>query len=359
MFQKGFVPLLILAILVVVMGAGFIVYKTIIPRTNIVSTSTGDKFMKLVTSTLEPTPTPTPVPVGSLTGKIIGGYYSKPIANVTINANGPASKKVLSDSNGSFNFSDLSIGSYNLSFNNSEYKFSPFSIDIKEGENKLDKEIYGSLINPKPMILNAYCFIDSNKNGTKNSGEKSIDASVGLFFYESGSWVLQKYLPCGTNGSFSETLTKIGKYKFIPGEYTFYTQPGSQELVVDGYGSTKNINLAYIPQEVESGFTVYVFNDKNENGSRDGDEENVHYQYVRVTNLSGTINQPLGNSYNSAVGTDGSSFNQFNPGTYKFELVPENSSWDAYYKITKREETITFDQNTSHQTIYLGAHKLY
>ena len=352
--EKGFAPLLIIIVIALIAGLAFVSLKTMGPKINL-----GNIAKNEPEQTASPTPTPTPVPVGSLTGKIIGGYYSRPITNVKINANGPANKEAVSDSNGSFAITGLPVGSYNLSFNNSDYKFSSFSIDIKEGENKPDKDIYGPLANPKPVVLNAYCFIDSNKNSTKDSGEKPIDASANLFFYESNIWVLQKNLPCNTGGSFSETLTKIGKYRLEPGGYTFYAKPRVQDLVADGYGSTKNINLAYVPLKVEAGFTIYVFNDKNENGSKDTDEENIHYQYVKVTNLSGIITQPLGNSYNSAVGAEGDSFNQFETGTYKFELVPETSSWDAYYKITKREETITFNQNTPHQTIYLGAHKLY
>lgn len=352
--ERGFIPLLVAFVVVLIAGSTFVAIKTGVLKLKNDNTSNPISF-----SVATPTPTPTPVPTGFLTGKLTGGYYSKPIANVKITATGSSNKEAVSDGNGAFIISDMNIGNYNLSFDSSDYKFSSFSVEIKEGENKLDKAVYGSLINPKPMILNAYCFIDSNKNSTKDSGEKPIDASASLFYYESNTWVLQKNLPCKTSGSFSETLTKIGKYRLEPGGYTFYAKPGVQDLVVDGYGSTKNINLGYIPLKVEGGFTVYVFNDKNENGSRDTDEENIHYQYVRITNLSGVITQPLGSSYNVAVSTSGEGFNQFETGTYKFELIPETSSWDVYYKITKRETTVVFDQNTPRQTIYLGAHKLY
>jgi len=352
--EKGFIPLLVAFLAVLVAGSTFFVVKTGVLKFR--NNNVSDLINPPITT---PAPTPTPVPTGSITGKAIGGYYSRPIANVKIKATGTSNKETVSDNNGIFTVSDIPIGNYSLSFSNSEYKFSSFPINVKEGENKLDKDVYGSLINPKPTTLNVYCFIDSNKNSAKDSTEKSIDAPVGIYYYESNTWVRQNSSGCKTNGGFTETLTKIGRYRLEPGAYTFYAHPGVQELVVDGYGSTKNINLAYIPLKVDGGFTVYVFNDKNENGSKDSDEENIQYQYVRITNLSGTITQPLGSSYNAVVSTSGVSFNQFEPGMYKFELIPETSSWDVYYKITKRETSINFDQNTSHQTIYLGAHKLY
>lgn len=348
--DKGFAPIIIIIIGIIAIFAVPYIYQTIQNNTSLTSR------INLESS---PTPIPTPIPTGSLSGKIVGGYYARPIANVKITANGPTTKDISSDGSGNFSFSNLEIGNYNLIFESSEYNFSSFSIEIKEGENKLDKNISGPLSNPKPMAFSGYCFIDSNKNSVKDSGENSIDAVANLFFYESNSWVLQKNFNCGASGNISSTLAKIGKYKLEPGGYTFYGQPGIQEFVVDGYGSAKSVNLAYIPQRVEGGFTIYVFNDKNENGVRDDGEENVHYQNVRVTNLSGIFYSGTGNSANMGVGENGESDNQFGPGNYKFEMNPQDSSWDTYFKITKREVNMTFDLNTPHQTIYLGAHKLY
>lgn len=353
--QKGFIHIVIVAIVVFLLGitsiVGYATYKKdgAINNVNIA-------FSLKPTEAPIPLPTPTPVPTGNLKGKVVGGYYLRPVKNVSIKINNILST---TNSSGEFEITGIAIGKYKLTFSHPEYTFVPFDTEIKEGENVLSGNVTGILSNPKPTQVHGTCFIDSNNNKSLENGEAPLDAMIVVYFYESGQWVNQTYSISTTNGSYSLSLSKIGKYKIEPSHYTFYEPPIAQEIITDGYGGNKIYNFGYLPLKVESGFTVYVFNDKNENGQRDSDEENVNFQYVRVTNLSGVITTPLGSTYNVAVNTNGETFNQFEPGNYRFELIPEDASWSNYFKVTKSSQEVAFSKNTPHQTIYLGAHKLY
>lgn len=357
MRQKGFAPIIILIIISALVGVGIIASQGQIKKYTEQKNEDGSENKSFFNVTTPSPPAPTPIPVGILKGKLTGGYYSKSVENAKVSLNEQINSTT--NSNGEFSITNIPIGTYTITFSHPEYSFNSFQVTINEGDNTLNNNIHGNLTNPKPTQATGVCFIDSNNNAIKDNGENGLDGSANIYFYESNKWVSQKYFKCDINGNYNETLSKIGKYKIEPGVYTFYGQPQAKELVVDGYGGTKAFNFGYLPLKVQSGFTVYVFNDKNENNSRDGDEENIHYQYVRITNLSGKITEPLGNSYNLAVPAEGASNNQFNPGNYKFELIPETSSWSNYFRVTKGQETITFSTNTPHQTIYLGAHKLY
>jgi hypothetical protein len=306
------------------------------------------------------TPTPTPVPKAIVKGSVTGGYYAKSLQGVDVTAVNGVSKKVTkTDSSGNFSFTDLVVGEWTLSFSHAEYTFDGVSIDTKEGENVLSNAVSGRLANPKPTTVTVFMFSDKNRNGGYDSGENGLDAFSTLNYWSQNQWMRERTVDADSSGNVTVSLSKIGKYQLVPAGYTFYTKPGPVEFVVDGYGGSKKYTFPYKPDRVEVGCTIYVFNDKNENGSRDGGEENIHYQYMRVTNTSGSITVPLGSSYNVAVSTDGETLSQIFPGTYKFELIPEDYSWEHYYKITKREETTTLDNATPHKTIYLGAHKLY
>lgn len=352
--QKGIAPLIIVLVIAILGGSAYLTFRLGFKD----QTNSNLKKTTQIKPSSSPEPIATPIPKGSLSGKIIGGYYSRPVNNVEITIkNDVFEKKFFSNQEGNFSQDEIPPGLYTLTFLHPEYVFIEQKIEIKEGRNILEKSIFGNLKNPKPTTLNGLIFVDRNSNGVKDGDDGALDASLSI--YEKSSGTLATVARANSLGNFSSQITKIGVYTIEPGGYTFYGKPGNKELIVDGYGGTKTLNFGYIPLQVEAGFTIYVFNDKNENGSKESDEEYIHYQYVKVANLTGIITEPLGNTYNTAVGVEGSSTNQFEPGTYKFEMIPEDSSWDYYYKITKREQTLNFTQTTSHQTIYLGAHKLY
>jgi hypothetical protein len=304
-------------------------------------------------------PSPTPTPVGNLKGNIVGGYYSRDVGGVQVLIKELTNIKGTSLSDGSFEIKNIPIGNYSVSFSHPEYTFSEMNINIKEGSNILDKNVSGWLTNPKPTQVNGNCYSDKNDNKSKDGNDVALDAVLSLHIKKGGSWTHSQSIKSDPQGNFSLSLQKTGVYKIEPGGYTFYTKPGSQEFTVDGYGGTKNYSFAYKPNQSQAGFKVYVFNDKNENGSKDSDEEYIHYQSAKITNLSGTSTMAVGNTWNVVVGEDGFQISYVDYGDYKIELYPENDSWGFYYKITKKEATLTVNATSDHQTVTLGAHKLH
>lgn len=352
MNQRGIAPLIILLIIAVV---GTTSYFLVIKPSGFLQKQI-DNIKHEISPSVSPTPTPTPP--ASLKGTVIGGYYSKPIANVEISIkNNGFEKKTKSSEDGSFVFKEISPGSYDLSFSSSEYSFTGQKIDLKEGENTLDKNVFGALKNPKPLTLKGLVFSDKNSNGLKDGSDTPLDAI--LFVYEKSSGTLKKTIKPDYQGNFSDQILIVGTYQLQPGAYTFYKQPGEVEFVVDGYGGTKTYNFAYVPTVSQAGFKIYVFNDKNENSIRDSDEEFIHYQHAKITNTSGTSTSAAGNTWNVAVSAEGDVESSVNYGNYTIQLEPDDSSWSYYYKITKGQESLSITATSGIQIIYLGAHKLY
>jgi len=333
-----------LKIILISVVAVLFISLLVVLRPQTTSLSTNLSFLSQFTPTLTPIPpTPTPIPVGSLSGKITGGYYSRNISNVTVTATSSLdSKTTTSNSSGVFSFNSLFVGDYQLSFSHNDYQFVNFPVSIQKGVNQIDKAIFGNLKNPQPLRL----------SGTATPH----DAFISLYYQGT---LLQNITP-DASGNFSLSLTKIGKYHLDPGVYTGYIKPAEIDFVVDGYGGTKVVNLNFKPTVSQVGFKIYVFDDKNENGVQDNGENYVHYQAVQITNTSGNSTRADGNSWRVVVPPEGDVESPVSFANYNFKLVPESESWATYFKITKGEANISISSSTSGtQIITLGAHKLY
>lgn len=308
------------------------------------------------TPTLVPSSTPTPVITGSIIGETRVSYYlySKPMAGIEVTASGENfNKTTLTKNDGSYHFDQLPIGYYTISFSHPDYRFGNVKIQVNQGENFAPGSVLGLLKNPQPLNLSINAFSDNNSNGNKDAGEEGLRATVTIYRKSGSDWQNHTSFSGDNQGNYSLSIIQNGEYKIEPGRYTFYNQPGSQFFTVDGYGGNKSFSFAYVPTVSQGGMIIFVFNDKNENLTKDAGEEYIHYQYARVTNTN------TGTSNNLAVANSGMEYLNLEYGLYNLQLIPENSSWDYHYKITKGNASVNITSNSGQQKVELGAHKLY
>lgn len=372
MNQRGFAPIILILILV---AGGFFVATKLLPKNNIApllnqekvssdsarSSSSSVSAMQSSTTSRSAAPAATnkPVKLGSIKSKVVGGYYSRGLADATVTAKGEIQKTVSTDSAGNFTVADLPVGKYTLSFSHLDYiNFADWKdFDVKEGDNYLNRTPNGFLKDFKPTTVKATVFVDNNNNNQKDSGEGGLNAGFEIYnkLGDTG-WNLYQTVWADNSGSFSVSIKDASTYKIVPLGYTFYRQPNQVEFVVDGYGETKEYSFAYYPTSSQAKFDILVFNDKNENNVQDADEEYIDFYYAEVTNIT------TGKSYKTSVSsqTGGGKGNPVTDyGVYKVKLIPGDDSWAYYYKVTKSEDIATVGNNTGDVTIKLGAHKIY
>lgn len=385
MNQKGFAPIIVIIILIALVGGSLVVSKRFnFPVTNYqskpqtVENSSSTSSAKPVSSKEEKQPkatpqktnqtktSPSPTPkaaqttkTGTLKGKVAGGYYLKILPDTTVTLKGEDISKITkSDSNGTFTFSGIPIGKYNLSFSHPDYNISDVNnVTVSEGETFYHKTINGFLKVFKPTTVRGTVYVDRNDNRQKDNEDPPLDASFELYNKIGDTdWHLYQNISADKSGNFSVEIKDGSTYKLVPLHYTYYRLPPSQEFVVDGYGDTKEYSFAYYPTASQAALNIRVFNDKNENGIQDEGEEEIDYYYAEVTNIS------TGQSYKTWVGP-GPDGDKGNPprdyGVYKIKLVAGNEAWAAQYKITKSEDIITIGNTSGDQTVKLGVHKLY
>jgi hypothetical protein len=307
-------------------------------------------------STPIPIPTSTPVITGTLSGKVEVSFftYSKPLAGIKATAKSETATKITTtDSLGKYYFEQLPIGFYTVTFDHPDYRFPNLKMQVNAGNNVASESPLGLLTNPQPLNLTINAFVDNNKNNNFDAEEESLNASMTIYKKSGSNWQSYQWFQISNQNSYSLSILPVGEYKIEPGSYTFYTKPGSQSFIVDGYGGNKSYLFAYIPTVSEGGIKIYVFNDKNENSIKNPDEEYIHYQYARITNAGS------GTSINLAISASGSDHTHIEYGTYNLQLIPENSSWEDYYKITKGNASVYLTSTGGQQTVELGAHKLY
>ncbi|OGE65008.1 hypothetical protein A3I48_02115 [Candidatus Daviesbacteria bacterium RIFCSPLOWO2_02_FULL_36_7] len=366
MNQQGFAPIILILILVV---GGFFVATKILPKNNTTpllnqekgsSDSVRSSSSSATTSRpAAPAATNKPVKLGSIKGKVVGGYYSRGLANATVTAKGEIQKTVSTDSAGNFTVADLPVGKYTLSFSHPDYiNFADWKdFEVEERNNYLNRTPNGFLKDFKPTTIKGTVFVDRDGNNQKDSGDEGLDA--GLEIYNKvgdSSWNLYQNVQADKSGNFSVSIKDVSTYKVVPLFYTFFNKPSNEEqFVVDGYGEAKEYSFAYYPTASQAKFDILVFNDKNENSVQDTDEEYIDFYYAEVTNTT------TGKSYKTSVSaqTGGGKGNPVTDyGVYKVKLIPGDDSWAYYYKVTKSEDIATVGNNTGDVTIKLGAHKL-
>jgi len=297
--------------------------------------------------------------LGSFKAKIVGGYYSYPLSGEVIMTGQGITKSTKSSSDGWFTIAELPVGKYKINITHPEYNFSEFEVEVAEGENIFDRSLNGFLKNFQPLKITGQTYKDVNSNGSKDNGEGGIDIFFILYIKNNTDWNQVTTVQTDDNGNFSFQQEQPGVYKLEPVYATNYSKPDPVEFTVDGYGGSKNYLFGYKALVSQDGIEIFVFNDINENSIKDDSEGYIHYQSARITNLSGTSTRPDGNTWMVAVSDDGYSESPLDWGEYKVELEPQDSSWDFYYKITKREQTVSVNPQSGKQRVELGAHKLY
>lgn len=342
--NKGFATIIMVLLgLVIIVGGSLITTKT--GTINLKNVPVLNSLPKA-----DNTISPTPMPTATLKGEVVGGYYSKQIESVEIKAGNGTTK---TNQEGFFEMSGIEPGNYPLSATHPEYTFDTLNIELKEGENNLEEKLHGKLTNPKPLSISGQIFSDKNENNVKDANDDPLKTVLSLYYKTGGKWEYKTTVFSNYEGKFSFWSSDLGEYRLSPGDDTFYDEPGPVEFVVDGYGGTKSVSFPYQPTTSQVGFKIYVFNDKNENGSRDSDEENIHYQYAEV------INTTTSKNWKTGVSEDGVQESPADYGNYTIKLYPQDDSWAYYYKVTSSGATLTVDKTSGNQTVYLGAHKLY
>lgn len=308
-----------------------------------------------VTPTPSPTqiPTPTPIPPGRVEGEVFDSFDSLPKAGITVRLLGSQNYEVTSDSRGKFLFENVIVGSYKINGEDNENVSESKDINVEPNQTS-SVRLYVSLKNPKPSKLSGIVFEDRNKNGIKEDYEQGIGALLALHKYNSsGKTEFFANITADSSGNYSYSLNAPAKYLLVPLYKTFYTPSESKTVIARGYGVSISLNIGYIPQVATGGMKIYVFNDKNENGQRDGDEEFIHYQYAEITNsITGKV-------WKVAISSSGDQESNIDFGRYQVRLVPQDESWNLYYKITKGFGEANLSSDSISTEIYLGAHKLY
>lgn len=201
-----------------------------------------------------------------------------------------------------------------------------------------------------PSQVSGVIYKDDNKNQIYDNGEKTFQGVLTLFDENGSQSVFNQNLTT-TDGRFSISLSR-GKYSLRPGLLSFYTPPQNASVQVDGSGKALTYNFGYLPVQSEGGIKLFVFDDKNENTTKDEGEELIHYQAAHITTMA------TGQLAKYAVPPDGMDIGYLKFGQYFVVLVPEDSTWANSFKITDPGHTV--DITTSGATIlYLGAKKLY
>lgn len=366
MSQKGFVPIIFIIVIVVLIGGSLVISKKLNSpvEEQPISTSSAKQPKGTQQNTTQPKVSPTPLPkatlkptkTGTLKGKVAGGYYLKVLSDTNVIIKGTGVEKTTkTDNSGIFTFSKVPVGKYNLSFSHPDYNISDVNnVTVSEGETFYDRTINGFLKVIKPTTFKGKVFVDRNDNRQQDAGDEGLDALIEVYNRVGDGWSLNHNINADKSGSFTFEVKEDGiTYKFVPTDYTFYTKPSPVELVVEGYGGTKELSFPYYPTSSSSKLTIYVFNDKNENNVQDADEENIDFYYADITNIS------TGKNEKTTVVTEGATYTYYDYGAYKIKLVAGNDAWAATHKITKSEDIITITNTSGDQTVKLGAHKLY
>lgn len=375
MNQKGFIPAIILVSILLISGLGAVGAFYLNKQSVKLKVSSKESTPSAgITSQLPRPQIPSPISqvssflipkstsikIGNLKGRVVGGYFSTPLADTAIFAKGEGvEKKVTTDNSGNFLLTNLPIGQYNLSFSHQDYNIADKSIKISEGDNTLLSSQNGFLKVFKPTTVKGVVFVDTNDNRYKDSGETGLNALIEVYNKVGDSnWNLYKNISIDNSGSFTIEIKDGSTYKLVPTDYTYYRKPAeSNQFIVDGYGGTKEFSFAYYPTSSQAKFSIEVFNDKNENGVKDSGEENIDYYYAEVTNISTGNNYKTWVSTQQDQGKEGGSM-PMDYGAYKIRLVPGDDSWAYYYKITKVEDIVTITNTSGDQTARLGVHKL-
>lgn len=299
-----------------------------------------------------PLPTPTPVSPGRVEGKVIDSFDDQAKANLTVRLLGVQNYTLTSSEKGAFTFENIPVGEYKINAEDNDNTTESKDV-VVESEKTTQITLYAFLKNPKPSLLKGTTFEDKNSNGVQDGGEPGTDVMLSIKkINKNGSVSDVAPIMSDKNGNYSYTLPAPAKYSITPLYKTFYKAPDSKSLTSRGYGSPLTASFGYIPETATGGLKIYVFNDKNENGQKDGDEEYIHYEYVEV------VNQTTGKSFKTGVGVNGTDYPYGDFGHYTFTMIPQDASWAYYYKITKGSTTADLTRETTSVEVYLGAHKL-
>ncbi len=204
-----------------------------------------------------------------------------------------------------------------------------------------------------PSQINGLVFQDKNKNGVRDANEPGLNAMIEINIFTAADRIERTgYVTANKEGKFTQSLKGPAKYSLMPTYYTFYYPPNSKIFNVSGKGEEINVEFPYVPQVAVDGIKIFVFNDKNENGQKDSDEENVYYAVAAVT-------YPDGNFERHVVAAEGQEITNIPFGHYKIELIPAEASYDYYFKTTKGTAEVDLKETSDRVEISLGAHKLH
>ena len=273
--------------------------------------------------------------------------------------------------NGSFTFSNLPAGTYNVRevvpANSQPTTPNPVPVTLTAGQTTPATVNFGN--QPIPAVLGSITgikFNDTNGNGTQDTGEIGIPG-VTIFLDTNNNGTAdtgETQATTGTTGSYSFPNLQPGTYnvrEVVPTGFTA-TTPNPRTVPLDP-GQTSTANFGYQPvpptpaptptpptTPVQQGsISGLKFNDGNGNGTQDAEETGLSgWQIFLDANGNNSLD-----SGETTVTTDNSgnySFNNLNPGTYNVREV-QQTGWT---QTTINPEPVNLDSGESSSEINFG-----
>lgn len=225
----------------------------------------------------------------------------------------------------------------------------PFTLAAGENRENVDAGMLKEVIPPAKGSIGDMVWIDTDNNGTKDTGEKGLkDVEVDLYMYESGNPnpVLKAHTTTSSLGNYLFPELEAGTYlvKFtLPGGYEFTKMTGVQDdddnsdADKNNNGSTKDIVLAagqdrvnidaglFVPQAgTNPQINGVLFNDTDEDGTQKGvvTDPGLGGWTVQLLNSSMQVAATTTTNNDQANGIIGRyEFTNITPGTYYVKFV--------------------------------------
>jgi len=202
---------------------------------------------------------------------------------------------------------------------------------------------------PTPIPFEAYIdgvlYVDNNYNDIRESYEKGLmGQDIIIWDIDSGSHTIR--VTTNDDGYYKAIIQYPGRYQPQTGDLNLkYQYPVTVVLEMTTSGETKRRDFAMIPlgkrnQEIvnEGVINGFVFEDKNQNGIKDGGEGGIHFYKINLSNAS--TNTSVGSISSEENGNF--TFKNLPLGLYRIEAY--NPTGD--YTITKSEATV--ELNSGH-----------
>ncbi len=232
----------------------------------------------------------------------------------------------LTDSNGTYVFTDLPAGSYKVRLivptdsTQTTTNPAPTSVSVGPAVTGVD---FGLFVKGS---ISGTVFNDTNGNGIRDSGESGFSGKT-VFLDTNSNGALNAGEPSmvtDSQGAYSFTNMAAGSYRVRVVVATGTTQTTLNPSVIN-ITSNASVSGADFGLFTQAQISGTVYNDVNANGVKDtGDAGIVNRTVFLDTNNNGALDAGEPNS--TTLGTGGFSFNNLAPGNYRVRIVVPTTS---------------------------------